>query len=407
MRVLFVVGTCLFKNTSANMSHNSYIQGLLENGCDVDILMKNDSWGEEDKSLPRWEKAKYYTYNSVSFADKLRDRTKKTSVVSDISNVEKDNNQSRESFSSRMKSEFRVLLKNVFYTIFKQDTVYPLDKKWLKEAVKFKSDINYDLIVSNSSPSASHKLVVELKKKNRIKYKRWIQIWEDPWYFDIYGGHSEKVKREEHFLLKQATEIYYVSPLTLEYQKKYFPDCADKMKCIPLPFLKIEDDKTENEDEISFGYFGDYYSHTRNLKPFYDALSSTEYKGYIYGDSDLQLKSTENITVSGRVTLDTLSQIQGKTKVLVHLCNLKGGQIPGKIYHYSATEKPILFILDGEAEEKQIIRKYFEQFRHYYFCENDKESILETLHEIDEQKKTYKGQVVNEFSPKKVVGMFL
>ncbi len=39
MDVLYVVGSCLTKNTSANMSHNAYVQGLLENGCNVDIIM--------------------------------------------------------------------------------------------------------------------------------------------------------------------------------------------------------------------------------------------------------------------------------------------------------------------------------------------------------------------------------
>lgn len=201
--------------------------------------------------------------------------------------------------------------------------------------------------------------------------------------------------------------MYYVSPLTLEYQKKYFSDCANKMKCIPLPFLKIDDAQTEIDAKISFGYFGDYYSHTRNLKPFYDALASTEYKGYIYGDSDLHLQQTENITVSGRVTLDKLAIVQGKTRVLVHLCNLEGGQIPGKIYHYSATEKPILFILDGKSDEKKIIREFFEQFRHYYFCDNNKESILKTIHEIADRDMTDTEEIVDAFAPKQVVSMFL
>lgn len=402
MRVLFVVGTCLFKNTSANMSHNSYIQGLIENGCDVDIIMKNDSWGEEDKSLPRWKKARYYTYNSISFSDKLRNMLKKRDTVTNVKNsVNKNNAQSSE--NDNLKWNYRLLLKKIFYSFFKPDEVYPLDKQWLKEARKFKSDITYDLVISNSSPAASHKLVVELIRKNNIRFKRWIQIWEDPWYFDIYGGHLPKIKDEEHKLLQEATEIYYVSPLTLEYQKKYFPDCADKMDCIGLPFLKIEDSNNQNGNEISFGYFGDYYSNTRNLKPFYDALCCTGFKGYIYGDSDLALQETKNITVSGRVTLDKLSQVQSKTSVLVHLCNLRGGQIPGKIYHYSATNKPILFILDGEENEKKIIKEFFEKFRHYYFCENEKESILKTLQKINAKKDAYEERIVNAFSPKEIV----
>ena len=46
------------------MSHNGYVQGLLENGCQVDILMAVDSWGQTDDLLPHWEDAKYYCYPS-------------------------------------------------------------------------------------------------------------------------------------------------------------------------------------------------------------------------------------------------------------------------------------------------------------------------------------------------------
>ena len=72
MKVLYVVGTCLTRNTSANMSHNGYVQGLLENGCEVDILMAKDSWGQEDKGLRKWEDATYYVYDSETFLSKLR-----------------------------------------------------------------------------------------------------------------------------------------------------------------------------------------------------------------------------------------------------------------------------------------------------------------------------------------------
>lgn len=180
------------------------------------------------------------------------------------------------------------------------------------------------------------------------------------------------------------------------------------MKCIPLPFLDFS--KTNKDilaSEVSFGYFGDYYSKTRNLVPFYNALCETKAKGYIYGDTDLRLNSTDRIDVSGRITLDKLELIQRKTGVLVHLCNLKGGQIPGKIYHYSATDKPILFILDGTDEEKEIIKLFFEKYHRYVFCNNDEESIKSAINEISNNMDSYFGHPVGRFKPKVVVEQFL
>ena len=405
--MLYVVGSCLTKNTSANMSHNAYVQGLLENGCEVDILMAQDSWGEEDKALPRWEKAKYYTYCSVSLPDRLRHFVgKRIQPVAPPVQFAEDKD-APEQVKPELKASIRALLKRLYYGVFPVDPVYPLDRRWMRQAVRFKQDIPYDLVISNSSPAASHKMVVLLRDQGHIRFNRWVQIWEDPWYYDLYGGRDERIRDEEHALLREASEVYYVSPLTLMYQKRSYADCAHKMKCIPLPFLKLAEEETVVVQEASFGYFGDYYAKTRNLKPFYEALLRVGACGYIYGDADIRLPQTECIEVSGRVTLDKLAKIQDKTGILVHLCNLKGGQIPGKIYHYSATKKPILFILDGTEEEKRMIRDFFGKFNRYCFCENDADSIAAAMKEIVAHRAQYCGAVVDAFEPRQVIRTIL
>lgn len=389
------------------MSHNGYVQGLLENGCDVDILMAQDSWGKQDAGLPTWEKAHYYCYPSIAWQDKLRLKLRGTTPLASGSSAKPTDSPDKknEGKAVSVKARMRAFAKTVFYTCFPSDPVYPLEAAWIKNAAKFSSSTKYDLVISNSSPAASHKLVGMLLKKRQLVCKRWIQIWEDPWFFDLYGGHSEAVRTEEHALLREASEVYYVSPLTLKYQKQNYPDCAYKMKHIPLPYFDFAKESKSETLAWSFGYFGDYYSQTRNLLPFYTALRETRYPGYIYGDSDLHLQPTKQIDVSGRVTLDKLDKVQAQTKVLVHLCNLRGGQIPGKIYHYSATEKPILFILDGTEDEKDILKAYFSQFDRFYFCENNAESILETINRMCAEDKKWKR--LEAFAPDEVVSQLL
>ncbi|MBQ8238022.1 MAG: hypothetical protein IJZ39_07745 [Oscillospiraceae bacterium] len=405
MNVLYVTGACLTKNTSANMSHNGYVQGLLENGCHVDILMAKDSWGQEDAGLPIWPQANYFSYESTSLQDRLQKKLRgcfgSTSTVS----MQSGGNIGVAAAKGNVKSNLRAAAKKLFYYCFPTDPLYSLEHTWLKKAANFRNITKYDLVISNSSPAASHKMVGLLLEKRQIKCDRWIQIWEDPWFLDLYAEYPDIVGEEEHSLLRAAHEVYYVSPLTLDYQKQFYPDCAHKMKHVPLPFLNfVKNDPGSAKKSGSFGYFGDYYSQTRNLEPFYDALKKSGMQGYIYGNSNLNLASTEQIVVSGRVTLDVLAQVQAKTEVLIHLSNLKGGQIPGKIYHYSATGKPILFILDGTQEEQDILRSYFGQFNRYYFCENREESILSAIRNI--QSDICSGKTwspVAEFSPKEVV----
>ena len=68
------------------------------------------------------------------------------------------------------------------------------------------------------------------------------------------------------------------------------------------------------------------------------------------------------------------------------LCNLKGGQIPGKIYQYAATNKIVLFILDGTKEEKEVLYNYFSSFKRFIFCENDEKSIEQAVLELRNKK---------------------
>ncbi len=408
MRVLFIVGTCLSKNTSANMSHNSYIRGLVENGCEVDVIMKNDSWGQTDSALNKINGVNYIEFESTSWIDKIRIRARgnvSRNVADGCKSVSTDNSNSKFSTSLKLRS----ILKTAFYKLFPQDKVYPLDKKWISTTQKFRNHVEYDLVVSNSSPSASHKVAQLLIESGRVKTKRWVQIWEDPWSHDLYGNHSAAIENEERNLLEAASEIFYVSPLTTEYQKRYFPTAAHKMNTIPLPYFEIDDcengSKTLNTP-IKYGYFGDYYSHTRNLLPFFNAMNNSQRSGYIFGDTDLLLQS-ETVEISPRVTLDVLKNVQRQTSVLVHLSNLYGGQIPGKIYHYSATNKPILFILDGTDEEKQLLTKHFGVVNRYYFCDNTQESIMQAMDAIEREFCAKDEQPVLQYSPKEVVKLFL
>lgn len=415
MKVLYVTSACLTKNTSANMSHNGYVKGLIDNGSEVDIIMAKSSFGAEDKALPHWKEATYYEFESVTPVERLRARLRGVShkvapVPTSISTTAIDAAfaPQRLSLKSRVMSAVKGCVRSAFLAIFSPDPLYPLDAQIFKSVLAFKPKHKYDLVVSNSSPSASHKIVEILTQKHRIEYDRWVQIWEDPWYFDLYGGHDPKILEEEHRLLQAASEVLYVSPLTMMYQKRYFLDCAHKMGFVPLPFFEYESrqERENTSDNLVFGYFGDYYSHTRNIQPFYDAIGQTSYDAYINGDANLNLQSTEHIHVGGRVTLDVLAGIQEKTNVLVHLSNLKGGQIPGKIYHYSATNKKILFILDGTDEEQQQLFEFFSPFNRYHFCRNTKEDILRAIAQMNNNDSINNNRV-SDFEPKNVVAKFL
>lgn len=410
MKVLYVVGSNLRVNSSANMSHNALVKGLIDNNCKVEIIMSKNEKDRIDEAMPVFEEVEYHSFNDLSILDCLVNELKRKIRKKIKYYRQKEINLKRNNVrnvDNKKKSTIYFLLKSI-YSELEYALLGPHTKKakWVKNAKRFQSDTKFDIVISNSYPAASHRLVYELILSKKIQAKRWIQVWEDPWYYDLFNTVKKRsVYKEEKRLLNVAEEVYYVSPITLSYQKEYFPEASEKMKLMPLPQLVFGQYKKSDrcDTDYRFGYFGDYHSYVRNLQPFYEACKSTQTKTYIVGNSDSYLESTDTIEVRKRVGLIQLKAFQDKTDVLVHLCNLKGGQIPGKIYHYSATNKLILFILDGTDEEKKIIYNYFSKYNRYIFCNNDFNSIVAKINEIKKMhREELKKESVKEFSPKAV-----
>lgn len=415
MRVLYITGNNLQYNNSANMSHNAFLKGLIDNGAVVDVVMAQIGYLEKDESMPYFEEACYYEFKPTSwindFVETLKNKRRNISNETEEAGDSFDPEVTAVSGESPIKDNLRSLYYkalNLYCGIYEQHIF------WVKNAMGFKSNEEYDLVFSNSSPNSAHLLAEKLIDSGHVKTKRWVQVWEDPWYFDLYGTKNKRVYKEEYRLLSKCNEVYYVSPLTCYYQKKYFPKAANRMRTIPLPYLDFGSNlgtkvtKRIDMEKMCIGYFGDYHSYVRNILPLYEAANQEAMQMLICGNTDLCLKNTETIHIHERVGLQELLIYQEQANVLVHLSNLKGGQIPGKIYHYSATDKIILFILDGTEEEKEMLKSYFEKYQRYVFCDNTKESIIDALDRIKMHMGDFRySSRMQAFEPKTVVKRIL
>lgn len=379
MKVLVINGDCITTNSSANLCHLAYIRGLVDSGYDVTLLSADGRDYVCDESMVIPKEVKHYTYYGVSFYEKMSLKKKKNSEVNVSQAVEQNSdNKEFKSFKSVAINKAKELLLS-FYG------VHGIYAKFVKKANKFKSDEEFDYVLSISTPVTSHLITHNLLKSKHITAKKWIQIWEDPWYSDAYGFNGkDKIYKEEKRLLSFAQRVCYVSPLTLANQKKLFPESSDKMYWEPLPFYYKNSTVADNSNgENRYGYFGNYYPASRDLQPFYLSAKESGVKTNICGDPSNLFGPTDNISIYQRLPLEKLNAIEDKTNVLIFLCNKKGGQIPGKIYQYSATNKTILFILDGTDEEKKVIKEYFEPFNRYVFCENTVQDITRAINQIE------------------------
>lgn len=399
MNILVINGDCIQTNSSANLCHLAYLRGLLEAGHQVTLLSADGRDYILDPAMEIPEQVKQYTIYGVSFYEKLslKKRKDESLVVSSSSGV--GNNPTLDGVLHKVVSKIKSAVLSLY-------GVHGIYATFVRKAQKFRLDEEFDYVISISTPVTSHLLTHNLLKVGHIKGTQWIQIWEDPWYSDAYGFNGkEKIRLEEKRLLSFAEKICYVSPLTLENQKRLFPESAHKMFWQPLPFYyqsDVPDDTLQCGNH--YGYFGDYAPEARDLEPFYIAAKKMDIEVDICGNPSNLFRSTERIHIHPRLPLNELKPIEDKTNVLVFLCNRKGGQIPGKIYQYSATNKIILFIMDGTEDEQQVLKEFFGKFNRYVFCQNNAEDICRAIWQIESGKfEGVRNDPLDEFDPVKTI----
>ena len=409
MKVLVINGDCLERNSSANLCHLAYIRGLLDLGCEVDILCADGRDYELDPEMTIPAETRVYTYYGVSLYEKLS-LSKKSGELKRGEKKEYDKNTAqkkiRDGYWDKIKKVTRLAVQQPKTAFLKIYGIHGIYAPFVRKAMRFRSPVSYDYVISLSTPVTSHLIAGKLIKKKHIRTRHWIQVWEDPWYSDIYGFNNKtSIYKEEKYLLDMAESIVYVSPLTLINQQKIFPEDAEKMKWQPLPYYYCNTETVkEDRGHLVYGYFGNYYSAARNLQPFYQAAKETGIETNICGSPHTLFEETDNIHIYPRLSLDKLRPIEEETDVLIFLCNRGGGQIPGKIYQYSATTKPILFILDGTKDEQEVLKVYFSQFKRYFFCSNEKEDIIRTIKRIEAgDAEGITTAPIYEFTPRKIV----
>lgn len=275
------------------------------------------------------------------------------------------------------KRSIKSIIKGIGLGIFHKVDVFGSTLLYLPERRKVSNDVskeNFDILISFSDPMPAHMIGKYVKQHN--PGLRYIQQWGDPLASDTISKIAQPVwmrKIIENSLMKHSDRVCYVSPFTCDEQKALFPKQAKKMIFLPTPSLQYSEETVEREG-ICIGYFGSYNSVARDLRPFYEAAKlNPNIKFLIIGDSDIQLDSTENITVINRVSHDELNKYMQQINVIVCLMNSKGNQIPGKVYHDASSTKDILFIKDGEYGDK--IQEFFQKYDHYTFVDNNVESI--------------------------------
>lgn len=374
MKVLFVSSSPLEYSASSNMRNIALLKGFIENGYEIYTLTPEPQKESllYDKTICNINiKKKYFIPLGTIHSALTMKKNKKAKIKEDI------------------------------YKFVKKFKIYDFRSSLAKKEVQIEEQ--FDLMISSSDPKSSHLIAKNLKRRNPNIAKKWIQYWGDPFADDINNKNfipDFMVQNEEKKIISLADVILYVSPFTLANQQKRYPRQAKKMFFLPIPYNeKILYEPTANE-KLTLGYFGDYQSRNRNIYPLYNAIKNEKNNSLIIcGNSDLELTKKDNIKIFRRQPIENIRKMEAGTDILVCICNKKGTQIPGKIYHYSATNKPIVILIDGEKQKE--MEKYFKSFNRFILCKNEENEILKVVEKFKKEKTNY--QPLEKLEAKNIV----
>lgn len=375
MKILFVTLAPFSGSGSGMIRNKALIQGICSLGHDVDVLTvgSNKLQVSDNSSLSNRIKIFYAGENKM------------------YNQLSHQNSQTVSGLGLRMEKTIRYIAHKIYPWDYTMGIANNIKLNCLPNA-------EYDLVISSSNPYSAHRAVKKLINSG-LRTKHWIQYWGDPLSNDVSRTNIVPefiLKRLEFNLLKSADEIVFVSPLTLSYEKKTHRRLKQKMKWLPIPYLK----GTMPVSGTHISYLGDYYTKNRNIMPLYNALKKYGKPAVIAGDGDCILRPTDNLEIYSRCDVKPLVE---KTRISVVLLNEHGTQIPGKLYHCAGSFVPILVICDGSIVDD--VKQYFSKYDKFYFCENNVDSIISSLVVIDENYKL--TEPIPDFSPEIISRAFL
>lgn len=292
-------------------------------------------------------------------------------------------------------------------------------KYWFKPAMKESRILieEYDIkgIISSSFPVTAHKIAHNLKNEYNIP---WIADLRDLWNLNPYFHHTAIRNYFEMKLEKKTFENVDVLTTTTPLAKQTLSTIHGNKKIVsvvsgydPDDFKNIKAEKTSNK--LTLMYAGSLYDGKRNPSLLFKAINELIHDGKInankitidfYGDKtnlkELSQKySIEDIVnIHGKINHDEVLKRQLGSDVLLLISWMDPKEkmfIPGKVYEYMGSQKPILSIGYKEGSLKDLIEKTNIGY-HVSTLEDTKKVILDYYNQfIENNKVKYKG---NEFS---------
>jgi hypothetical protein len=240
---------------------------------------------------------------------------------------------------------------------------------------------NADVIFSTSPGVTNHQIALYIKKQK--KKIQWIADFRD---FNYLENWEEKKgikpflhKKLEYNIIKEATNLTFVTNTMLQAYQRHYKSFAHKMLSVYNGFEMEEvnnDASSSVNDQLVFFYAGTFYNGLRSPLPLLqlvdkaleeNIIDSSKIKIQIAGNIDEQTK-LQMSKYNSYTCIDFLGNLP-RTQVLDYMnkstflwlivANIKSHYqtIPIKFYEYMATKRPIINFAPNDAEVSYIIKE--------------------------------------------------
>ncbi len=277
--------------------------------------------------------------------------------------------------NNRNKNILMEYLLNIGVEIF----AYPdSQKNWIKPAVEAGSKLleneHFDAIISSSSPVTCHLIAHKLKKRYKIP---WIADFRDLWTQNYYYPHS-KFRKFIESRLELKTIKYTDALVTVSEPLRIMLEEMHNKKNVYAISNGFDPDKINHgtflTDKFTITYSGTLYNGKRSPHLLFKALKELSFNGEIkiedfsidfYGHDEGWLINIIKkygldgaVRIRGEISRDEILKKQRKSQLLLLLTwndPKEAGIVPGKIFEYLSSKRPIISIGPSKSLVKEII----------------------------------------------------
>ncbi len=261
---------------------------------------------------------------------------------------------------------------------------YPFARNALLRLLK---QYQFDVVVSSHEPGVDLMLGLLAQQKSRLP---WVVDLADP----LLAPYTPKWRRRldawfEGVVLRKSTSVVLTTPHLVDVLvKRHKAVIADKFAIVPQggPILNSKSTLKKNDaDELHFVFTGNFYQSFRNPSELARALkkiNSHRIRLTVAGSNAAfasLFEGVDGVKFLGAVDHFEALKLQQQADILLNIGNGQSDQLPGKVFEYLVSDKPIFHIRGSSQDPTE---PYLKDHSCAFIADNNEFSIFMTLERI-------------------------